>query len=144
MMSDTIFAIFATISLGIAFSSTAEMFVHFYRTLLKGEKESQPKTDISDRIKTVTAMLSAPMKELNLLQLELEQRIKLVEKLKEDAEQAEQIISMSEEQVSAVRKALNQELQKEGKKSFWQGVAVNFIFFILGAAASFIISKYLA
>lgn len=89
-------------------------------------------------------MLSAPMKELNLLQLELEQRIKLVEKLKEDAEQAEQIISMSEEQVSAVRKALNQELQKEGKKSFWQGVAVNFIFFILGAAASFIISKYLA
>ena len=71
------------------------------------------------------------MTELDLLQKELGQRIELVEKLKKEADQAEQIISMTEEQVNAFKNTLNQELKKESKKSFWQGVLVNFIFFIL-------------
>ena len=63
-----------------------------------------------------------------------------VEKLKEEAET---IISLTEEQVKAVRTTLNNELQKEGRKSFWQGVIVNFVFFVLGAIVSYIVSKYL-
>ena len=38
---------------------------------------------------------------------------------------------------------LNQETQKENKSNFWKSVLVNFIFFVLGAIASYIISKYL-
>ena len=67
----------------------------------------------------------------------------MVEKLKEEAEQAETIISLTEEQVKAVRTTLNNELQKEGRKSFWQGVIVNFVFFVSGAIVSYIVSKYL-
>ena len=77
------------------------------------------------------------------LQIELEERVKMVEKLKEEAEQAETIISLTEEQVKAVRTTLNNELQKEGRKSFWQGVIVNFVFFVSGAIVSYIVSKYL-
>lgn len=83
------------------------------------------------------------MTELDLLQKELGQRIELVEILKKEADQAEQIISLTEEQVKAFKNTLNQELEKESKKSFWQGVLVNFVFFILGAIASYIVSKYL-
>lgn len=88
-------------------------------------------------------MLESSVQELGGLQAELEERVKMVEKLKEEAEQAETIISLTEEQVKAVRTTLNRELQRESQKSFWQGVAVNFIFFVLGAVVSYIVSKYL-
>lgn len=129
-----------------AFLSVIYQCIKTYTYIKKGK----PKIEISDRIKSVTDriksvtdVLSNSMDELDSLQKELEQRIKLVDKLKAEADQAEQIISMTEEQVNAIRKTLNQELQKEGKKSFWQGVAVNFVFFLLGAIASYIVSKYL-
>lgn len=108
---------------------------------LLNNKEQQE--DISVRIKLVTDVLSDSIVELDLLQKELGKRIELVEKLKNEADQAEQIIKLTEGQVKAFKNTLNQELQKESKKSFWQGVLVNFIFFILGAFASYIVSKYL-
>lgn len=136
MLFDEIISLAIPLATG-ATTSIIYQFIDRYRN--KGIQ----KPDISDRIKTVTDVLSKSMNDLESLQKELEQRIKLVDKLKAEADQAEQIISMTEEQVTAIRKALNQELQKEGKKSFWQGVAVNFVFFILGAIASYIVSKYL-
>ena len=83
-------------------------------------KKEQQEEDISVRIKSVTDVLSNSIVELDSLQKELGKRIELVEKLKNEAD-----------------------LKKESKKSFWQGVLVNFIFFILGAFASYIVSKYL-
>lgn len=107
-------------------------------------KNVRKEDDISSRIKDVSTVLEKSVQELSELQTELEERVKMVEKLKEEAEQAETIISLTEEQVKAVRITLNSELQKEGRKSFWQGVTVNFIFFVLGAIISYIVSKYLA
>ena len=124
-------------------TGTGGLAAFFFELLVRKSKKNQQEVDISDRIKSVTDVLSNSMNELDSLQKELEQRIELVDKLKAEADQAEQIISMTEEQVNAIRKTLNQELQKEGKKSFWQGVAVNFVFFLLGAIASYIVSKYL-
>ena len=106
-------------------------------------KKEQQEEDISVRIKSVTDVLSNSIVELDSLQKELGKRIELVEKLKNEADQAEQIIKLTEGQVKAFKNTLNQELKKESKKSFWQGVLVNFIFFILGAFASYIVSKYL-
>ena len=123
---------------GVISSILVELLLH----RLSNKKDQQEK-DISDRIKSVTDILSNSMTELDLLQKELGQRIELVEKLKKEADQAEQIISLTEEQVKAFKNTLNQELEKESKKSFWQGVLVNFVFFILGAIASYIVSKYL-
>lgn len=107
-------------------------------------KKVREENDITSRIKDVSTVLEKSVQELGELQTELEERVKMVEKLKEEAEQAETIISLTEEQVKAVRITLNSELQKEGRKSFWQGVTVNFIFFVLGAIVSYIVSKYLA
>lgn len=106
-------------------------------------KNINKEDDITSRIKDVSTVLENSVQELGELQTELEERVKMVEKLKEGAEQAETIISLTEEQVKAVRTTLNNELQKEGRKSFWQGVIVNFVFFVLGAIISYIVSKYL-
>lgn len=129
----------------VLLSLVGAFFSIFTELLFKrlSNKRDQQEEDITDRIKSVTDILSNSMTELDLLQKELGQRIELVEKLKKEADQAEQIISMTEEQVNAFKNTLNQELKKESKKSFWQGVLVNFIFFILGAVASYIVSKYL-
>lgn len=106
-------------------------------------KRKSKEDNIASRIKDVSTMLESSVQELGGLQAELEERVKMVEKLKEEAEQAETIISLTEEQVKAVRTTLNRELQRESWKSFWQGVTVNFIFFVLGAVVSYIVSKYL-
>ena len=111
-------------------------------TILK-RKNINKEDDITSRIKDVSTVLENSVQELGELQTELEERVKMVEKLKEAAEQAETIISLTEEQVKAVRITLNNELQKEGRKSFWQGVIVNFVFFVLGTIVSYIVSKYL-
>ena len=100
-------------------------------TILK-RKNINKEDDITSRIKDVSTVLENSVQELGELQTELEERVKMVEKLKEEAEQ-----------VKAVRTTLNNELQNEGRKSFWQGVIVNFVFFVLGAIVSYIVSKYL-
>lgn len=100
-------------------------------TILK-RKNINKGDDITSRIKDVSTVLENSVQELGELQTELEERVKMVEKLKEEAEQ-----------VKAVRTTLNNELQKEGRKSFWQGVIVNFVFFVSGAIVSYIVSKYL-
>lgn len=114
-------------------------------TILKRKNTNNidKENDITSRIKDVSTVLENSVQDLCELQTELEERVKMVEKLKEEAEQAETIISLTEEQVKAVRTTLNNELQKEGRKSFWQGVIVNFVFFVLGAIVSYMVSKYL-
>ena len=110
-------------------------------TILK-RKNINKKDEITSRIKDVSTVLKSSAQELGELQTELEKRVKMVEKLKEEAEQAETIISLTDEQVKAIRTTLNNELQKEGRKSFWQGVIVNLVFFVLGAIVSYVVSKY--
>lgn len=107
------------------------------------KKNANKEDDITSRIKDVSAVLESSVQDLRELQTELEKRVNMVEKLKEEAEQAETIMSLTEEQVKAVRTTLNNELQKAGRKSFWQGVIVNFVFFVLGAIVSYIVSKFL-
>lgn len=62
---------------GVISSILAELLLH----RLSNKKDQQEK-DISDRIKSVTDILSNSMTELDLLQKELGQRIELVGKLK--------------------------------------------------------------
>ena len=125
-------------SLGISSSVVIEVF----RTILN-RKDQVNDEDITARIKEISEVLNNSVQELSDIQQKLEQRVQVVEKLKNEAENAEAIIELNANQVKAVREVLNNELQKEGRKSFWQGVAINFLFFVLGAIASYIVSKYL-
>ena len=88
--------------------------------------------DISIRIKKVSQDISNLSNELSLIQIELENRIELVENLKKEAEIAESVISLSSEQVDAIQSKLNQELNSSGNKSLVQSILISGTFFILG------------
>lgn len=88
--------------------------------------------DLSLRIDSVSNQLSSLSKELSAIQTELENRIATVEKLKEDAEIAENVISLSKEQVEAVQATLNQELEKSSSRSTLISILISAVFFILG------------
>ena len=121
---------------------SASMVYELISTIKKRKSESK-EDNITSQIKRVSKVLEDSVQEINSLQIELEKRIELVEKLQKEAKDAENIISLTEDQVKAIRTTLNNELQKESRKSFWKGVAINFVFFVLGALASYIVSKYL-
>lgn len=94
--------------------------------------------DISTRIKKISQDISNLSNELSLIQIELENRIELVENLKKEAEIAENVINLSSEQVDAIQVKLRQELNSSGTKSFIQNILINIIFFILGLIVPYI------
>lgn len=107
------------------------------------QKRKNPEPDISEKIEKVSSILNQSSVELVDLQKELEGKLEFVNKLNKEANQAQNLLSLSRDQIEAIKTMLNQETQKENKINFWKSVLVNFIFFILGAVASYIISKYL-
>ena len=105
------------------------------------KEENEP--DISTKIETISKTLNKSSVELSDLQKELESKIQYVNDLNAEANQAQSLISLSHDQIEAIKTMLNKETQKENRANFWKSVLVNFIFFIMGAVASYIISKYL-
>lgn len=91
-----------------------------------------PKPDISTRIENVSANLTDISTEIEEIQSELEQRIELVADLKKEAEIAENFISLSDDQVSAIQDKLKQEFESNSGKSLLQSVLINTFFFALG------------
>jgi len=130
------------IATGIAaFASLAYQIIHlFIKTYHKGRQKT--KEDIAIKIQTISTSLKRSANELADLQEELKERIAFVEKLNEQAKKSEDIASLNKEQVAAINDILSSNLKKEGRKSFWQGVLVNFVFFVLGAVASYYMSIY--
>ena len=140
MNPETIASILTAIAgvVGGGMSIAFEMMARFLRN-----KKQQEKEDIAAKIKGISDSLSKSAGELVDLQEQLKERIAFVEDLSAQAKKAEDIASLNKDQLDAVSEILNANLKKEGKRSFWQGVLVNFIFFILGAVASYIVAVYL-
>lgn len=103
-------------------------FNNFF-TLLLTETES---TDISTKIENISNDLFAASSELSSIQQELESRIEYVADLKKEAEIAENVISLSDEQVNAVQAKLNQELDASSNKGLMQNILISSFFFMLG------------
>jgi K+/H+ antiporter YhaU regulatory subunit KhtT len=76
------------------------------------------------------------------IESEIASRQKLVTELQQDADKYQQLISLHKDQVEAVAQVLQGTLRKEKNKSFWQGVAVNFILFALGASVSWFLTVH--
>lgn len=94
--------------------------------------ENKDESDVSVRIEKITNSLAEISTEISSVQVELEKRIELVEQLKTEAEIAENMISLSDEQVSAIQSKLNEELNANSTKSFLQSILANALFFVLG------------
>lgn len=89
-------------------------------------------SDISVRIEHICTDLSKTSSELSLIQQELEARIETVETLKAEAEIAENMISLSEDQVNAIQAKFHQEIDANSGKSLLQNILISSFFFFLG------------
>lgn len=101
-----------------------------------------PKPDITTRIENVSTSLTDISTEIEEIQSELTQRVELVAELKEEAEIAENVISLSDDQVTAIQAKLRQELDSNNGKNFMQGILINGLFFILGIISPRIIKSF--
>jgi t-SNARE complex subunit (syntaxin) len=125
----------------IAFGLGSAILQRVLQSLLEKKEQSRgTKETIEERINKLTSSLQESTNLIAEVEAEIFERSALVEKLKKDAETYEQVVKLKGPEVEAVAQLLRGELKKEGSRSFWKGVAVNFLFFVLGLIASVLLN----
>lgn len=99
---------------------------------LQLDKQNNVNKDIAERIEDISTNLASCSAELLTIQQELESRIEFVENLKSEADIAENVISLTNDQVNAIQAKLNQELNANSGKSLFQNIILSVSIFILG------------
>lgn len=138
-MPTLILEILSMVASGVTVSAS---FSYLLLRNKRNRAQQENNDDLSSKIENASKHLLTASEELSDLQIELSNRIKIVNQLKEDAKIAENIISLNKDQVEAIKSALNIELKKDSKRNFWISFSIGLFFFILGAVASYIISKF--
>jgi hypothetical protein len=95
---------------------------------------------IEDRVLRLTKALTEATTLISNIEGEIKARSALAIQLQQDIDQYNQLVELKKPEAEAVAQLLRGELQKESRSSFWKGFALNFLFFVLGAAASWIIN----
>jgi t-SNARE complex subunit (syntaxin) len=94
-----------------------------------------------NRIRRLTASLQEAAQLITNIESEITARSVLAEKLQKDIETYNKLVELKKPEVEAVAQLLRGELKREGKRSFWTGFALNFLFFTLGVIATIVIEK---
>ncbi len=133
-MIDIISILLAVTATGAVAAALSEFVQRYFRK--KREEET-----IEQRIERLSTSLSEAVGLINQIEEEITSRQALVDKLRSDIETYNNLVSLKQTEVEAVAQVLRRELRTEGRHFFWRGVAVNFLFFVLGAVASFVLVK---
>ena len=97
--------------------------------------------ELSSQIEAISASLKETSIELSLIQKELELRVEFVEQLKKDAEIAEAVVNLSQEQIDSVRNLLNIEVNKNNSRNFWVNLLITLAGVIIGSIFTFFIPR---
>jgi hypothetical protein len=100
------------------------------------------KETLGDRISKLTKALEESGNLVSEMEQEIKGRQELVTRLQNDAKHYEELKSINLEQANAVTQAFSGIVRKEGRKSFWQGMAMNFVYFLMGASVSYLLTVY--
>ena len=119
-------------SFSLGYIAVLLCFFYMYFTVPLYNGDGTDSDDLSSKITTISEELSISSNELMRIQKELESRIETVQELKKEAEIAENVISLSAEQVNAIQVKLNQELEQSNKKNTLTTIIVSAVFFGLG------------
>jgi hypothetical protein len=95
---------------------------------------------IEHRVRRLTTSLEEATALISNIESEIRARSKLATQLQQDIDQYNKLVEVKKPEVEAIAQLLRGELRREGRVTFWKGVAINFIFFVLGATASFLIT----
>src|SRR5262249_49608497 len=110
-------------------------------------KSQEPEQTLEQRLNDLGDLMRSSAQILEQVQAEIQARVALVTKVKQDAAEAERIAQLNETQRIAVARMVRAELATEfaktSRRSFWQGFMVNFLFFVGGAVVSVITTLWL-
>ena len=84
------------------------------------------------RIERLSRALSESTTMIGSIERELHERSRLVQRLRDDCDRYDHLAKLKGTEVEAVVQSFRGELRKEGRRSFWQAVALNFFFFLAG------------
>jgi predicted PurR-regulated permease PerM len=124
---------------GVAMAGVASLVGEILRRFV--QRRNPRSQTINARVDALTKSLRDAAHLIGTIEAEVRTRSNLAEKLRADVEHYDKIKQVSAAEIEAIAQVFRGELQAEGTKSFWKGVAVNFVFFLLGAASSFLISR---
>lgn len=105
---------------------------------IRRKRRTQETTE--DRVKHLTKSLDESIALISSIESEIKARSALAKELESDIDRYNKLVELKKPEVEAIAQLLRGELAKEGKGSFWRGFAVNFLFFVLGAGASLLIT----
>ena len=104
-------------------------------------REGEP--DLRDRIKQLSTNLSTAATAISAIEQEVQARQQLVVQLEEDAERAEALARLHENEVQAVVQTLQVEFRGVERRSLRLNLLLSFGSFIAGSIASILISTYI-
>ncbi|GAA3937277.1 hypothetical protein Aau02nite_78880 [Amorphoplanes auranticolor] len=94
---------------------------------------------LEDRLQELAGSMKKSSELVAEVEAALDARRAAVDQLRLEAETAQQIKDMSDEQRIAVANVLRAEVAREGKKTLWQGATVNGFFFALGVVVTVVV-----
>ena len=104
-----------------------------YRRELRRRREAPT---LEDRIKTLTQNLESASTVVSEIEAEIQERSKIVKKLRNDVQLYEQLRKLSQSQAEAVAQTIKSEVTRESGKSIWRNAIISFVialaFFLFG------------
>jgi hypothetical protein len=100
-----------------------------------GPRQPPSDDDITQRLDHAVRALTDAQAAAADLATDIKRRRQEVERL----ETEQQLLQLTAQELEAVRATIRGELAKEGRRSFWLGVLVNFVFFCLGVGATLLV-----
>jgi gas vesicle protein len=111
-------------------------------SLIFAFKKGKREQTIEERIQKLTTSLRDATSMIGEVEKEIKERSTLAEKLQSDVEHYNQLVKISKPEVEAIAQLLRGELRREGGKTFWKSVIVNFVFFVLGVVTTLVIMNF--
>ena len=89
---------------------------------------------LENKIKSLSSSLNTAASTISQIETEIAARQTLVQQLKSDAETAQALSALNQQQTQAIAQSLRGQLEKKEKEGFWWSIAQNVFFAALGVA----------
>ncbi len=108
--------------------------------LIRRRRRAAEQETLDTRVERLGKSLTNAVDLIGEIEREIQDRHSLVEKLRADIELNKKLAELEQPQVEAIVQTLRGQLEAHGRSAFWRGVAVNFVFFLMGAGLSLAIT----
>ena len=116
-----------------ALSIAAGSFLYAY---IEKDRKAKEAPTLEDRITSLTENLKSSSSVISEIEVEIDKRRDIAEKLKKDVQWYGQLKQMTQSQVEAIAQAIRSEISVESRKSIWRNAVITFVialaFFFLG------------